>query len=407
MRVGIGYGNEHDAYELGKQTVQSALEYGAITAPDVVLAFINYAVDPKAFVRGVRAVVDAHVPIIGGSGIGIITNSDLAYSGSLAGVAVFDLQTVTMQYAATGEIDQSEYAAGQRLGQALAGDPAAKLLLMFYDSLKVPAGPNTPPMMNASPPLIAGIESTLPPGIPIVGAGLLGDFTFSSTVQFDGRAIVQQTLIGMLWGGAMTPYVTITHGCSLQDGIYHTITGINGPVIYGIDDRPATAVIDEVYGNPTWREQIPVQRLAIGVNYGDKFGDFQEDRVVARLIAGVLPDDTGLVLFEPDLEIGTEFQFLLRDGQTMIESAHANAHALMTQIHAAGHKARFALYIDCAGRCATFSNTLTEEAAEIQAVMNQYQVPLLGFYSGVEVAPLLGHSRGLDWTGVLLVFAEA
>jgi len=31
---------------------------------------------------------------------------------------------------------------------------------------------------------------------------------------------------------------------------------------------------------------------------------------------------------------------------------------------------------------------------------------LLGFYSGVEVAPLLGKSRGLDWTGVLLVFAK-
>ena len=52
------------------------------------------------------------------------------------------------------------------------------------------------------------------------------------------------------------------------------------------------------------------------------------------------------------------------------------------------------------------SETLTEEAAEVQKVFNQYNTPLLGFYSGVEVSPLLGSSRGLDWTGVLLVFAE-
>jgi hypothetical protein len=30
----------------------------------------------------------------------------------------------------------------------------------------------------------------------------------------------------------------------------------------------------------------------------------------------------------------------------------------------------------------------------------------LGFYSGVEIAPLMGRSRGLDWTGVLVVIAE-
>ena len=48
----------------------------------------------------------------------------------------------------------------------------------------------------------------------------------------------------------------------------------------------------------------------------------------------------------------------------------------------------------------------TEEAAEVQQVMNRYNTPLLGFYSGVEVAPILGKSRGLDWTGVLMVLAK-
>lgn len=43
---------------------------------------------------------------------------------------------------------------------------------------------------------------------------------------------------------------------------------------------------------------------------------------------------------------------------------------------------------------------------EVQRVMNKYNTPLLGFYSGVEVAPILGKSRGLDWTGVLMVLAE-
>ena len=64
------------------------------------------------------------------------------------------------------------------------------------------------------------------------------------------------------------------------------------------------------------------------------------------------------------------------------------------------------MYIDCAGRNAYFSDTLEEEAFEIVTALNRDQVALLGFYSGIEVAPLLGRSRGLDWTGVLTIFAR-
>jgi small ligand-binding sensory domain FIST len=63
----------------------------------------------------------------------------------------------------------------------------------------------------------------------------------------------------------------------------------------------------------------------------------------------------------------------------------------------------FALYIDCAGRTSAFSGAEIEEAAILQAELG-LEIPLLGFYSGVEIAPLLGRSRPLDWTGVLTLF---
>jgi hypothetical protein len=97
---------------------------------------------------------------------------------------------------------------------------------------------------------------------------------------------------------------------------------------------------------------------------------------------------------------------MLRDADKMISSARRNANDLLEQIQADDHKTRFGFYIDCAGRTATYSNTLTEEAAEVQQVFNRYGCPLFGFYSGVEVAPFLNRSRGLDWTGVLIVLAE-
>ncbi len=133
---------------------------------------------------------------------------------------------------------------------------------------------------------------------------------------------------------------------------------------------------------------------------------YQEEEYVNRLITGVLPDEKGIAIFEPDLEVGTEFLFMLRDSSKMMESAGKNCSDLMQRIENDGRRPAFGFYIDCAGRTALMSETIHEEADIIRENFNQKNIPLLGFYSGVEVAPLLGKSRGLDWTGVLWVMAE-
>jgi hypothetical protein len=165
-------------------------------------------------------------------------------------------------------------------------------------------------------------------------------------------------------------------------------------------------MIDDQYGSKEWSTQMPVRRLTIGVNHGEKYGEFREDQFVNRLIAGVLPDRKGILLFEPDLAEGSEILFMLRNNKLMMESVQKNTEELFEKIITKGEKPVFGLYIDCAGRTALLSETLTEEASEVQNIFNRYNASLLGFYSGVEVAPLLGRSRGLDWTGVLLVLAE-
>jgi len=111
-------------------------------------------------------------------------------------------------------------------------------------------------------------------------------------------------------------------------------------------------------------------------------------------------------MFEPDLEEGMEIQFMLRDTGRMVESVNHNTAETLTRIEDSSQKARFGIYIDCGGRTVQLSNTLTEEASEVQKLFNEKNIPLFGFYSGVEIAPYHGLSRGLDWTGILLVIAE-
>jgi len=45
-----------------------------------------------------------------------------------------------------------------------------------------------------------------------------------------------------------------------------------------------------------------------------------------------------------------------------------------------------------------------EEAEEVQNAVGD--IPLLGFYSGVELAKIRGKLQPLDWTGVVSVIGE-
>jgi len=406
LKVGIGYSNEQDSLRLGKKVAENAIKNGKIDRPSMVIAFCGGRVDHDAYFKGLQQLVGDKAPIIGGSAVGIITDEHLSYEGFPAGAAVIESETLQHVEASVNNLQDNEKLAGQRLARKLSNTIDGKLLLIFYDSIKNAPTDNNPPIINASPPLIEGIEEKFKLKVPIIGAGVVGDYEFNATKQFCGSFVESQCVIGSLLGGDFQPYFAIMHGCVPKDGIYHTITRAEGPIVYEIDGKPVVDMIDDQYGNKEWSHQIPVRRLTIGVNYGEKFEEFKEDQFVNRLITGVLPNREGIVLFEPDLAEGSEILFMLRNSKMMIESAQKNSAKLLEKIFARGDMPVFGLYIDCAGRTSIMSDTLAEEAVEVQNVFKQHGIPLFGFYSGVEVAPLLGKSRGLDWTGVLLVLAE-
>ena len=406
MRVGIGYCNEKDAFLSGKEIAENAIQKGNIQKEDFVFAFCSGRIDHDKFFRGLQSVVGHEVPIIGGSSIGIITNSDLSYEGYPAGAAIVQSDTLQYRVASAHDLNKGEKLTGRKLAEKLSDKPEDKLLVMFYDSIKNPATETMPPVLNTSSLLIEGIEEKLELNLPIIGAGVIGDYAFNPTKQFCGSYVGSQCAVGVILTGNFEPYYRIMHGLTPLDGVYHTITKIEGSVIYELDKKPIVEIIDDIYGNQSWRNQRPVQLLSLGVNYGKRHGIPDEANYVNRLITGVLPDGDGIGIFEPDFEEGIEIQFMLRDTREMIESAKTNSAELMKQIEDDGRKAVFGLYIDCAGRTANYSNTTIEEASKVQKVFNRYDTPLLGFYSGVEIAPLIGKSRGLDWTGVLVVLAE-
>ncbi|NLD36074.1 MAG: hypothetical protein GX654_04315 [Desulfatiglans sp.] len=404
MKAGIGYANIADGMSSGRKVAENAVKDGNIVNPGIVIAFASGNIDHYQFFNGIRSVVGHDVPVIGGSAIGVITGTEISYEGYPSAAAVIESDTLKLELGVAGDLDKDEKTAGETLGSRFTD--TGKLLLILYDSVKKGPSESGPPVINASRPLIRGIEKKLNQEIPILGGGVIGDYGFGTTWQFCGSYVANQSVAGLMLGGKFTPYYRIMHGCIPKDGIYHRVTKAEGPVIYELDGRPVVKIIDEQYGSSEWRKQTPVHRLTLAINHSEKYADFTETDFVNRLISGALPDEKGIVLFEPDIEEGDEVLFMLRNGAMMIGSAKKNTLELFEEIASRGEKPMFGLYIDCAGRTAVYSETLSEEASEVQKVFNQHNVPLLGFYSGVEIAPVQGKSRGLDWTGVLLVLAQ-
>ena len=405
-KVGIGFCDLEDGLASGSRAAREAIESASIGRPDFVYAFCAGCLDHDAFFSGIREVVGKDVPIAGGSTIGIVTNHHLLYEGFPAAVAIIESEDIRHRVATTGDLDKGEEAAGIRLAELMATGPGDKGALLFFEWVRKAAKNGMPPLLNASSPLLDGLSRNMAPEISLAGAGMLGNYEIGPGKQFCGSHVGTQQAVGIVLSGNVSLDSIIMHGCSPLDGIYHRITKIEGSVIYELNGRPIAEIIDELFGNREWRGQTPVNYLTLGVNYGERYGDPRESDYVNRMMIGVLPDGNGVTLFEPDFEEGVEVQFMLRDTRKMVESAGENSMTLMERVVREGKKPLFALYIDCAGRTMGYSSSTAEESAEVQRTCNHYGIPLLGLFTGVEIAPLLGRPRGLDWTGVLVVIAE-
>jgi hypothetical protein len=401
-RSGVGYTDTTESAEAGRRSAEKAMANGSLERSDFTVAFCGGNHDPIDFLKGVKDVVGEST-LVGGTAVGVITNEKSSYGGYEAGVAAVSSDTMRFDAVSVGGLKESEESAGEELGRLLAGRTAedAQAILLFYDSVK-----STPPLtVNLASQLIRGVERGLGDShAPVLGAGMLKDYQWSGSHVFaDDRAMTQHA-VGVVISGNCSVRHAISHGCEPASD-YHTITRIDGPVVRELDGRPALDVIEDIIGAGAARDWQQYSLLVtLGANYGDDpYGDYDENQYVNRLIAAANPDDGSVVLFESDFGPGERVQVMRRSNEHMLSSAREMSRGVLAGLGDA--EPFLALYIDCAGRTSGFSGAGTEEGAIIQEMVGS-RMPLLGFYSGVEIAPFMGGSRALDWTGVLVVLSE-
>jgi hypothetical protein len=395
-RAGAGYSENADSFAAGREAALEALR-GAGGRADIVLAYTTSMHDPKLMLDGVRDAVGKEAVIAGGSAVGVITNDRLGYEGTQVGVAVMNAPSIRADLFGESGLDvRGEAEVGHALGRRLAGTSFSgePNLLLMYDSVKKPQAE-----LNVATALLDGIGAELTTWPRMAGVGVFSSMQFfGATVLLDDRAVSQSAAALVLSGGVQMDTI-IMHGCR-PAGRYYTVTRSEGAKVLEIEGRPALEFVGDLIPNKDW-EEYPLF-VTFGVNRGDPFGEFREEDYSNHLCMAIDRENKALLMFEPNLTPGTRIQLMRRS----IDFDYV-ARRVETLFETVGDRRPFfALYIDCAGRASAYCGSEGEEAAAVQRAMTERGVPVLGMYSGVEIAKVGGAPRALDWTGVLCVFSD-
>ncbi|TSD87524.1 hypothetical protein FFK22_016910 [Mycobacterium sp. KBS0706] len=339
------------------------------------------------------------IPIVGGAAAGAIAGESFGYSGLEVTALALLSDSVTPHVLIADDLTDGEYEVSRRLGVEISerinyGDT----ITLFYDSVAA----NPPLKLHMATRIVAGLMDGCRHKRPtVLGGGLLTDLNLSEGWIFDGRDVRKHGLVALAWPSGVKADTFVMNGC-VPASSFLEITRIDGAVVYELDGEPALSVLEQRLGRPmTTGPEGTISLLAtLGQKQGDQFAPFDEHSYVNRLILTGDPAEGSVTLFEADFELGAKVQIMARDNALMLDSVRRGVRAA-NEIIGQGDTL-FSLYIDCAGRASIRSGAAREEASLVVDGLDQ-SAPLIGLYSGVEIAPFDGEPRALDWTGLLAV----
>jgi hypothetical protein len=402
-KAAIAISSSTDSFTAGSEASRSALDQlGSDQDVHLAIVFCTSSLEAEALTKGIRSVLGPTVLLFGANANGVISNHFIGYDGFYFGLALLHLPGINVKLFSYTGIAFNEAVAGNILGSLIAPELPDQqenpCLLFLYDSVNRQKKRFT---MNLATPLIDGLNKYLPISLPIAGSRVMGDMKFNPTSQWCGQDLLKDSAVALLLSGNLRVYTKVLHGCR-PTSAYHRITKADGPVVLEIDERPALDLIGDILG-PQLRNDYQQYKFFVtfGVNYGEKWGAFNEDQYANRMCVNVDRNRAGLVLAEPLAE-GTEFQLMRRSFD--MDQYRTDTSSLLDEISSDNFVPFFALYLNCAGRAATYYGSEEEEAAYVAQGLNN-RVPLLGVYEAGEITRIKQDLKLLDWSGVLLIFS--
>jgi hypothetical protein len=399
-KTGTGYSQKEDSYEAGIEIANTAIKNSELLEHTLFLLFASPHHTTENLVNGVRSVLGDKPTIIGGTTIGVLTNDFLSYTGWLGGGAFISSDFSFFRINIEDNLKDREFQAGSNLAKKIreSGMETNDSLLLIYDSVKYTADEGGF-MFHLAVPMLEGMYAEMKRWPVVAGVGVMGDMSLvHACAIWINEKIIRHGLAAVTISLPLKMDTVILSGTRPASG-YHTITKAVDNIIYEIDQKPALEVIDSIMGGSMSWDEYPLF-ITLGVNNGDKFGDYNSENYSNRFCIGIDKEQKSLVMVETDLKTGQEVQLMRRDFD--FRYIEPQIEKLFSKLES--RKPIFAFYIDCVGRVSAYSGMPEEESLEVIRLMRN--VPCFGIFSGVEITNIRSTVKPLDWTGVLCLFSE-
>lgn len=379
LKSSVGFSDGIDPYMVGVNAYQEALNGLGEMSADAAIVFASVAYDQQKMLDGIRS-ISGDALIVGASTAGEITTVGPLHKHS---VAVMLLKSDRARfYAGIGEgVAQDPRAAGRALADSVKAQApeGLKTFMLFPDIL---AG-------NGAE-IVRGVQDSLGEHFPAVGGAAGDDFKFEKTYQYFGGTAHSGSVVGLGIGGEIAFGIGVKHGW-IPVGMPHTVTKSEGSILHELDGKPAINLYEDYFGEEAARKlrSETLARLAITYPLGMRVEG--SDEMLIR--DPITVDEHGSITCAAEIPVGSEIQLMVGSRDEAIAVAKDAARNAIGQLDGAQPKA--VVIFNCIARNRLFGEHSGEEIAAIQEVIGK-DVPLIGFYTYGEQAPLGGEVRNIE-----------
>jgi hypothetical protein len=397
IKAGIGMSRHHNPNAAGREAAEQALEKAGVDRPDFVFLFGSIGYDQHSLVRAVREITGG-APLTGCSAEGTINGDDADESNFSVVVTAISSEELHWMNGLAAGLRADPRDAGKRVAQDLLPHLSAETigLFVFPDGVSL-----------SLEHFFAGLEGTLLSErfLPMWGGGAGNNYIFGEpTYQYCDDEVVSDGVSYALLSGKAQASWAISHSL-IPIGGERKVTRSQGNVIYEIDGKPATEVLNEYLPEGALADERDWSRYAYSLALTSKAPSYMKDE--EYIVRGVpqLNLTDGSVTVQTEVTEGTSVWFSSRDKEKITAGLDRMAAQIKEQLGGAQPKLVFQF------ECSTRGKLMFREQEKLQLLKRLRQsvnpdVPWAGFYTeGRELGPVEKHNDPHLLTSVVLALS--
>jgi len=393
MDIGLGFSTAKNSV-LAAQEATRLAKMNMKEEIDLAVAFSSTDISSTNLLNTIATSLGTEVPLIGLSGLAIISNQGISTHGLVLLLLKFP-EGVHFNTAYTKDVNERSTLAGEEMGEKLLygfQDIPRALAMIFSDGL-IEAGSN----------FIYGLQERLGRSFPVTGASAPDSVFLKSHLYFN-REVSTNGCAGILWGGKLNFSLGIKHGWKPL-GKPHIVTKSNDNVVDEIDYKPAVKFYQEYFNCDFAKLRKDLNQISIFYPIGVYLEG--EEEYLLRNILSI--ESNGTMRFQGNVPQGSQIRLMIGTKETCLAAAKQAAEEAKRnlfsnprmEIKKEGLK-KFALVFSSISRFMLLRRDANRESEIIQEVLGP-DTSVIGLYTRGELAPL----RAVSYRGEVYLHNQA